>query len=131
MSVNDLTRDDVPQPPLVAKALRRDHDEAVAQVADRLGVFIAEGQAHQVRRAPCRAPVDGCGFDRHQSAWSAQTIMDLNAAGPKVVSIATSRASRPRPINTRPTRRALLRGSNGHHREPGSTSIPAAKSTGG
>ncbi len=44
--------------------------------------------------------------------------------------MATSEASRPRPIRMRPLRRRLLRGSKVHHRPPSQTSIHAAKSIG-
>jgi hypothetical protein len=56
--------------------------------------------------------------------------MDSSSGPPNVVAIATSEASRPRPITTRPFRVALLRGSNVHHRSPSQTSIQAAKSIG-
>ena len=44
--------------------------------------------------------------------------------------MATSVASRPRPIRTRPVRGTLLRGSNVHQRSPRYTSIQAQKSIG-
>src|SRR5207248_410386 len=117
---------------LVAKARRRNHDQPVIQVRDRLRILVAEGLAQPVRRAARGRPIDGrwiCGH--HEAlATSAQTVMERNVAGPKVVIIATSRASRPRPMSTRPTRRALLRGSNVHQRSPSQTSIHAAKSIG-
>ena len=56
--------------------------------------------------------------------------MDSSNGPPKVVATATSVASRPRPITTRPLRRALLRGSKVHQRSPSHTSIQAAKSIG-
>ena len=113
----------VPQPPLVTEALGRDDNQAVAEVADRFRILVAEGLAQEVRRPPGGNPVDRGGLDRHQpscpaESGSAQTAMDRNTAGPNVVSMATSRASRPRPISTRPTRRSLLRGSNVHQRSP-------------
>src|SRR5690348_2458214 len=113
----------MPQPPLVAEPLGRDHHQTVVQLPDRLRVLVPEGLPDQVRR-----PRGGAQLDH--DATSAHTVIDLNAAGPKVVIIATSRASRPRPISTLPTRRALLRGSNVHHLSPRYTSIQAAKSIG-
>jgi hypothetical protein len=56
--------------------------------------------------------------------------MDSSSGPPNVVAIATSEASRPRPITTRPFRVTLLRGSNVHQRSPSQTSIQAAKSIG-
>ena len=63
-------------------------------------------------------------------ASSAWTVIDSRSGPPNVVAIATSEASRPRPITTRPLRLALLRGSKVHHRSPSHTSIQAAKSIG-
>src|SRR5689334_23483913 len=113
----------MPEAPLVAEPLGRDHHQTVVQVPDRLRVLVPEGLADQVRRPRSGAQLD------HDST-SAHTVIDLNAAAPKVVIIATSRASRPRPMSTLPTRRALLRGSNVHQRSPRYTSIHAAKSIG-
>ena len=48
-------------------------------------------------------------------ASSAWTSMDSSSGPPNVVAMATSEASRPRPITTRPFRLMLLRGSNVHH----------------
>src|SRR5258708_23106169 len=96
------------------------------QVADGRRVFEAKRLTEPVRGTPGGAPVDGGRVDRHQFASSAHTVMERNAAGPNVVSIATSSPSRPRPIRTRPTRRALVRGSNAHPRPPSYTSIHSA-----
>ena len=49
---------------------------------------------------------------------SVHTEKLLSVFGPKVVLIATSAASRPRAINTRPMRGMLLRASNVYHRPP-------------
>src|SRR5260370_1415261 len=119
----------MPEPALIAKPRRRNHDEAVLQVADRLGIFVPETLGDVVCRPPCRRPVHRRDLDRHQAAstLSAQTVIDRNSAGPNVVTIATSSASRPRPISTRPTRLALLRGSNVHQRSPNQTSITSER----
>src|ERR1700681_2079970 len=109
------------QPPLVAKPFRRDHNEPMAEIADGGGVLVPKALRDLVRRPAGGRPVDRGAWQRNHAAscaTSAHTVIDLNAAGPKVVSIATSRASRPLPMSTRPTRRALLRGSNVHQRSP-------------
>jgi hypothetical protein len=51
----------------------------------------------------------------HADTSSAWTSMDSSSGPPNVVAMATSEASRPRPITTRPFRPMLLRGSNVHH----------------
>jgi hypothetical protein len=51
--------------------------------------------------------------------------------GPNVIAIATSAASRPRAISTRPMRGVLLRGSKVCQRPSSQTSTHAAKSPGG
>src|SRR5262249_14849923 len=117
----ELDEEVVIHAPLVAEACGRDDDEPVVQVPDRLRVLVAEGLAHVVRsHTDAFSP----------SASAAHTFIERNDAYPKVVIIATSRASRPRPMSTRPTRRWLLRGSNVHQRSPSHTSIHAAKSIG-
>src|ERR1017187_6001273 len=50
------------------------------------------------------------------TASSAHTVIFARRGDPYVVTIATSSASRPRPISTRPIRGSLLRGSNVHQR---------------
>src|SRR5258708_35392329 len=47
---------------------------------------------------------------------SVQTVKPASVLGPKELLIATSVASRPRAITTRPIRGMLFRGSNGAHR---------------
>jgi len=49
---------------------------------------------------------------------SVTTVKLLSVFGPKVVLIATSAASRPRAISTRPMRGMLWRASNVYHRPP-------------
>src|SRR5439155_255534 len=115
---------------LIAKTRGRYHDEAMVQIGDWVRVLVPKLLPQPVGRAPDSRPVDGGWIDHAASATSAHTFIERKAAGPKVVIIATSSASRPRPIRTRPTRRALLRGSNVHQRPPSHTSIHAAKSIG-
>ena len=56
---------------------------------------------------------------RYPSTASSEiTVIDSSHGAPKVVAIATSLASRPRPMSTRPLRRSLFRGSNVHQRSP-------------
>ena len=64
------------------------------------------------------------------STSSARTTICSSNGPPKVVAMATSEASRPRPIRIRPLRRMLFRGSKVHQRSPSQTSIQAAKSIG-
>ena len=64
------------------------------------------------------------------SISSDTTTIDSSHGAPKAVLIATSAASRPTPISTRPLRGVLLRGSKVYHRSPSHTSIQAAKSIG-
>ena len=52
------------------------------------------------------------------TASSAMTFIEARYGAPNVVAIATSPASRPRPISTRPLRRSLFLGSNVHQRSP-------------
>src|SRR6202042_426928 len=66
----------------------------------------------------------------HADASSAWTSMDSSSGPPNVVAMATSEASRPRPIRIRPLRGVLLRGSKVHQRSPSQPSIQAAKSIG-
>src|SRR6266851_1354236 len=122
----------VAKPALVTEPFRRDDDQAVAQVADGLGVVVPEALLDEVSGPASGSPVHSRQLDRNHAAStrSAQTVIDRNSAGPNVVSMATSRASRPRPISTRHTRLALLRGSKVHQRSPSQTSIQAAKSMG-
>src|SRR5690242_21810344 len=68
--------------------------------------------------------------EHHGSTSAAWTVMVCSRGPPNVVAIATSEASRPRPITTRPLRRAPLRGSKVHQRSSSHTSIQAAKSIG-
>ena len=49
---------------------------------------------------------------------SVMTVKPLNVAGPKMVESATSVASRPRAITTRPMRGLLWRASNVYQRPP-------------
>ena len=62
---------------------------------------------------------------------SAHTAIRSRAASPNVVTMATSTASRPRPIGTRPMRGVLKRASSVHQRSPSQTSNQAWKSIGG
>src|SRR5450759_2324887 len=74
----------VPDAELVSEPLGRNDDEAVVQVAARLGVLVAEALPKQIGHVPCRRPGDRRRFDRHQSPLtsSAQTVIDWKAAEP-------------------------------------------------
>src|SRR5215211_1680357 len=61
------------------------------------------------------------------SAWTTNLV---SALGPNVVAIATSEASRPRAINTRPMRGTRLRASNVYQRLSRNASNQPAKSIG-
>ena len=69
---------------------------------------IALGGAIRLTTTECGNLIAGVG----QLSCSACTENCTRVFGPKVVLIATSAASRPRAINTRPMRGTLLRGSN-------------------
>ena len=61
---------------------------------------------------------------------SVQTLKLASVLGPKVLLSATSAASRPRAISTRPMRGVLLRASKVYQRPSRNTSNQAAKSIG-
>src|SRR2546430_10020181 len=61
---------------------------------------------------------------------SVQTLKLSSVLGPNVLLIATSAASRPRAMSTRPIRGTLFRGSKMYQRPPRYASIQAAKSIG-
>ena len=71
--------------------------------------------------------------NRDQDAFisSVQTVNWRSSATPKAVVNATSVASRPQAMSTRPIRRALCRASRVHHLPPRYTSNQALKSPGG
>ena len=107
-------------PVLAAVAGRRHDDQPLAQRLDRRVVVVAEALLQDVPDARGRAQVQS-GGDRAASALehrriehhpvassSARTVIDSSPGPPKVVAIATSEASRPRPITTRPLRRAVV-----------------------
>src|ERR1700680_4078261 len=102
---------------LATVARRRKDDEALPQVNDRLRVGVGETLVEGERAVGDARPVDGVWIDHSSnvpttgrvsgdgsSNGSAITRIASSGAAPKVVSIATSRASRPRPMSTRPIR---------------------------
>src|SRR5580692_238551 len=125
-------------PVLAAMAGLRHGDQPLAQRCHRLRVLVAEALLEDVRDARGRVQVQApmiqerrcqeLSIDHHATASCATTVIDSSSGPPKVVAMATSAASRPLPMTTRPLRRALLRGSKVHHRSPSQTSIQAAKS---
>src|SRR5580765_359100 len=100
------------QPEIVAVARAKHH--AMLAKADRRAIAVDRGVAH---REHC-----------HQATGSVQTLKLSSVFAPNVVAIATSDASRPRAMRTRPTRGTLLRGSNRCQRPPIHASNHAAKS---
>src|SRR5208282_5759774 len=125
--------------------------QPLSQRLHRRVVFVAEALLENVADAPGGGQVEPAviehrgvqhrGIKHHRApspvrappAWtssSAWTTIDSSSGPPNVVAIATSSASRPRPITIRPLRRMLLRGSKVHQRSPSQTSIQAAKSMG-
>src|SRR4030095_10784719 len=99
-----------------------EHHAVLAQ-PDRVGVTVDGAVPHCDNRHQAPASV----------IWpaetsSVQTLKLSSVLGPKVVAIATSHASRPRAIRTRPTRGTLLRGSKVCHSAPIHASKHAAKS---
>src|SRR6185295_2837805 len=83
--------------------IRRQHDSGVQQDADAI---------------------------RHAATSSVHTLKLSSVDGPKLVVSATSAASRPRAISTRPMRGTLLRGSNVYQPSSRYASNQAAKSIG-
>src|ERR1700722_216900 len=108
-----------------AQIVTRARPEHHAMLAERDGITVSVngGVAHGKKGHQALAP----------GIWSigtssVQTLKLSRMFGPKVVAIATSNASRPRAIRTRPTRGTLLRGSNVCQRPPIQASNHAAKS---
>src|SRR5919202_5126456 len=109
--------------PLVPEAVRRHYHQPVVELADRGRIVVAVDLLYQVGRVSHPLPLHTAVVDHLRvrapiHCGSAHTCSVWNLAGPHVVIIATSRASRPRPITTRPIRRRLLRASNVHQRPP-------------
>src|SRR4029450_4538493 len=128
-------RDRVQPPALVTVPAWRHHDQPVVQVAYRCFIGVAKALGHAVgqpvgvlqlvaRWELERGVREHVGHLCH-AVSSAQTCMLRSTGPPKVVTIATSTASRPRPISTRPLRAALSRGSKVHHLPPRETSMQA------
>ena len=93
------------QPQVVTFARAEQH--AMFPEADGLTVTIDGGVAH------CQKGHQSAVLRTSPSGISSvQTLKLSSVLGPNVVAIATSHASRPRAIRTRPMRRTLLRGSN-------------------
>lgn len=67
---------------------------------------------------PMAMPPSATGLPVLAYTSSVQTRKPSSLFGPKVVTMATSAASRPRAISTRPMRGVLLRGSNVYQRPP-------------
>src|ERR1700681_4656385 len=122
--MSGLRRDDqvgLDQPQVVTLA-RAEHHAMFAE-ADGLTVAVDSGVAHREKRHQAAVPrISPPGIS------SIQTLKLSSVLGPNVVAIATSDASRPRAIRTRPMRGTLFRGSNICHRPPIQASIQAAKS---
>ena len=79
----------------------------------------SEAEAHFYVVSLCdRAVASGSARHSTGTTSSVHTVKLLSVFGPKVVLIATSAASRPRAINTRPMRGTLLRASKVYHLPP-------------
>src|SRR5208282_4750233 len=104
--------------------------QPLSQRLHRRVVFVAEALLENVADAPGGGQVEPAviehrgvqhrGIKHHLApspVWSssAWTSIDSSSGPPNVVAIATSEASRPRPITIRPLRLVLLRGSKVHH----------------
>src|SRR6202042_984720 len=130
----------VPAPVLAAVPGGRDHDQPLTEGLHRRVVVVAEALLDDVGNATGGVEIQHAmikerrlqdlRIEHHATASSACTTIETSSGPPNVVAMATSRASRPRPIMMRPLRRMLLRGSKVHHRSPSHTSIQAAKSIG-
>jgi hypothetical protein len=103
-------------------------DYAAADQGSRRQPWPVRRRAERARSRPASRGrlfgLDGHGFQSR----AAERRGHRHVGG--VVAIATSEASRPRPMTTRPLRLALLRGSKVHHWSPSQASIQAAKSIG-
>src|SRR5687768_9181949 len=88
----------------------RQHDQALPDGGDRFVVVVAEALPEAVDDPVSRIEVELVVIqqrtlvDRHRGTSSACTTMDSSTGAPKVVAIATSEASRPRPMTMRPLR---------------------------
>jgi len=118
-----LRRDD----PQVVAFARAEHHAMFAK-RHLLGIAIDCG----VTDADVPHPVSGHPRCRHGHPWisSVQTLKPASVFGPKVLVIATSVASRPRAMRTRPMRGTLFRASKVCHCPSRYTSNQAAKSIG-
>src|SRR4051794_17035745 len=106
---------------LVRVAIRRDHDEPLAHIANGRGVFVAVVMAHVVAshvHVPALADAARSVVGAESGISSAQTVIPLRLVAAYWVAIATSTASRPWPTTTRPTLGTLWRASNEYQRPP-------------
>ena len=107
-----------------AVSLPRHRDQALPQVVRRPVVVVAEALVQQVGHRPGGLEVDRVQVQQREreqrlvrpaghpaGTSSAHTSIRSSTGPPNVVTIATSSASLPRPIRTRPLRASLLRGS--------------------
>src|ERR1035441_441729 len=125
--MSGLRRDDQvgPDQPQVVTFARAEQHAMFAE-ADGLTVTVDGGVAHcQKGHQSAVLRISPSGIS------SVQTLKLSSVLGPNVVAIATSDASRPRAIRTRPMRGTLLRGSKMCQRPPIQASNHAAKSPGG
>src|ERR1019366_2342344 len=121
--VSGLRRDDQvgPEQPQVVTRARAHHDAMFAET-NVLAVMVDGGVVHCEQHQAAVPGISPSGIS------SVQTLKFSSVLGPNVVVIATSHASRPRSIRTRPMRGTLLRGSNVCQRPPIQASNHAAKS---
>src|SRR6266851_5768874 len=121
---------------LIAVAVGWDHHQSLLHVLDRAVVDVAVVVAHSVHRLwclrthPVRLRLDASAASSSSASSfrggvasvlrtsSAQTFMVSRRLEPYWVAMATSTASRPRPMTTRPMRGTLWRASKGYQRSP-------------
>src|SRR6185295_7323649 len=98
-------------------AFARTKHHAVFAEFDRLRIAIHGEVAHRQKRHQDRLPLPEP-TGTFSLISSVITVKLSRNAGPKVIAMATSDASRPRAIRTRPIRGMLLRGSKMYQRPP-------------
>jgi len=106
--------------------IRREYDAFVQKNANTVSHNSRFLQLWQMSWLACRLDVAHVFNAQHLSS-SVRTRNETNVFGPNVVLIATSAASRPWAMSTRPMRGILLRASNVYHCPPRQASNQPAK----
>src|SRR5258707_15765019 len=104
----------------------RDHDQALLHIKDGAGIdvpiVLADGVGDRIHLAMLSAASSSSASSSEGGASpvtsSDHTVIEFSRLLPYCVVSATSMASRPRPITTRPMRGTLCRASKVYHRSP-------------